>query len=522
MEPVRRRDKELIGFFDGKACNLRRFKPGADHVAAFNLFLERRGRRRREAETPVHRFIQPRFDLFIVPAQHRFEGADHIAHYIFRRIMQQRRHPVMGRRFGIKLLKQVQHYNTVLCDGKGMIARRLPIPARNSRKTARNIFDLYVQRRWIQQIKAASGQHALPGAGRFGAGGHKASLANIGVERKACVFLTRFLEALMKLRRRLEGVRMRHFLNAVAITGLAACTADVPLDPDTVTDATSEVCAIDHDARIDWADWNRSDDAVGTATFVYTGCDKRLVFIAAEHTNDPDSETFAAIRMAVADAPDFILIEGVPAARGVNLPALIDYANSVEGSPSDNEAMFATRLAVDRGVDVMGAEPDDTEVIAYAATQDINSLDVIGYYVLRQLPQMMQSGEVTGTDDPRLEEMIPNLVSYFAKETGLSPSDVSDIDTLPEFSVWYASLNGGPFKDSSPSYDASPSSNVPDPKPSNYISDTIADARDAFILERIETALSDYDNVLIIYGGSHQTVQDPALRAAFGAPERIR
>lgn len=313
---------------------------------------------------------------------------------------------------------------------------------------------------------------------------------------------------------------MRHLLTLATLMALTACDAAVAPAPD-VTAARAS-CIIDHAARTPWADWDHADDADGTVTFVYSGCGKQLAFIAAEHGNDPDSDTFKAVTAAMANAPDLVLIEGVPHSRGANFQPLVDYAQSVAGTPGDSEPMLTTRLAIGAGIDVMGAEPDDADVLAYAKREGIGATDVIGFYVLRQLPQMVRAGDVDGPNDPRMAGVIADLVPYFAQDAGLSPDAVADIDTLPEFATWYAALNGSTFAQSNTSYDVSPSSNIPAPKPTNRIADTVADARDAFILKRIEEALAEHDEVLIVYGGSHQTVQDPSLRAAFGAPEQVR
>ncbi|WP_298919128.1 hypothetical protein [uncultured Algimonas sp.] len=304
------------------------------------------------------------------------------------------------------------------------------------------------------------------------------------------------------------------------MTALAACGAP-PTETQNAPQATAE-CRIDADARIPWSDWRPEDDVSGTAIFDYSGCSKRLVFIAAEHENDPASDTFAAVRQMIAGDPDLVLIEGVPAQRGRNYQPVLDHAARVEATPGDNESMLAARLSDARGIPFVGAEPRDDAVLDYALENGVSEVELIGFYVLRQLPQMARSGEVDSVDGPDMAAAIEDLVPYFADETGLDREAVADIDTLPEFQEWYAGFNDRSFDEVLDMRDSVPSASLPDPARSNFISDIVADARDDFILARIEDALDAHDHVLIVYGGSHQTVQDPALQAAFGAPTRLR
>ncbi len=315
---------------------------------------------------------------------------------------------------------------------------------------------------------------------------------------------------------------LRHATLLLFCTALCACGAGSgDTEPEDTRLAATE-CQIDRDARIPWADWRQEDDAPGTAVFAYEGCGKRLVFVAAEHGNDPESDTFEAVRTAIEDTPDLVLIEGVTAIRGENFQPLLDYAASVEGTPADNESMFSARLATANGIAVMGAEPEDREVLSYAERNGVGAVDLVGFYMLRQLPQMVRAEQIETVDGPGMETAVTQLAPYFADQIGLQAEEVESIDTLPEFQTWYAGFNDRPFDDVLSGRDSVPSSQLEDPAPSNFVSDVVADARDTFILDTIADALDDCDHVVIVYGGSHHTVQDPALRAAFGAPVQLR
>ncbi len=56
---------------------------------------------------------------------------------------------------------------TVLGDGKGMVAGRLAVPAGNARKAVGDIGEFDIERRGVEQIEPPSGKHALPGTRRL-------------------------------------------------------------------------------------------------------------------------------------------------------------------------------------------------------------------------------------------------------------------------------------------------------------------------------------------------------------------
>ena len=63
----------------------------------------------------------------------------------------------------------------VLGDREGVVADGLAVPAGDAGKPVRDVGDLDVERRGVEQIEPAAGQHALPGARRSaGPVGHQA------------------------------------------------------------------------------------------------------------------------------------------------------------------------------------------------------------------------------------------------------------------------------------------------------------------------------------------------------------
>ena len=99
-----------------------------------------------------------------VQPQRRLERRDHVAHHIFRRIMQQRHQPRWPVQFPVNVAGDPLDQNAVLRHGKGVVALGLAIPPRHPRKAMGDILDLDVERRGVQQVESPSRKHPLPGA----------------------------------------------------------------------------------------------------------------------------------------------------------------------------------------------------------------------------------------------------------------------------------------------------------------------------------------------------------------------
>ena len=110
--------------------------------------------------------LEALFDWLVVAADNRLERRNHVANDIFGRIMEQRRQPIARR--GARFARQGDLFDkqAVLSDGKGMIADGLSVPAGNTGQAVGDVVDFHIQRRGVEEIEPAAGQHALPGTWR--------------------------------------------------------------------------------------------------------------------------------------------------------------------------------------------------------------------------------------------------------------------------------------------------------------------------------------------------------------------
>ena len=120
--------------------------------------------RARQAEAQMDRAEQPKLEILVVDADRGLERADQVADDVFRRVVQQRHQPRLARQAGLELRRQPLHQHAMLRDREGVRALGLAVPARDAGKAMRDVLDLDVQRRGIEQVEPAAAQHALPGS----------------------------------------------------------------------------------------------------------------------------------------------------------------------------------------------------------------------------------------------------------------------------------------------------------------------------------------------------------------------
>ena len=93
---------------------------------------------------------QPVLDLLVVAAHRRLEGRDDVAHHVLGRIVEERIEPRLGTGRGVLRREDLEHQDRMLRDRERIVALGLPIPARHSRQPVRDIAELDVERRGIE------------------------------------------------------------------------------------------------------------------------------------------------------------------------------------------------------------------------------------------------------------------------------------------------------------------------------------------------------------------------------------
>lgn len=266
-----------------------------------------------------------------------------------------------------------------------------------------------------------------------------------------------------------------------------------------------------------WTTTLRDQQPEDAFAAVYKVGPNRLVFVAAQHANRDDSLTFRIIRDAFV-AFDFntVIVEGYPTSRGPNPPRLLEYASqrpSSDGFVEGGETVPAVHGARREGATVWGGEADHLAIKASVLREGFSAEDLLGLYVLRNIPQWIGERQIASAADPRLEALVTQALSRNREALHL-PSSV--LPGYREWAAWYGALNQRPIGAEFMTEEVGPL--VDGRFGTNRIGAAISRARDAHLHNLVIAHLNASRNVLVVYGGSHLLIQRPALDAALGTP----
>ena len=251
---------------------------------------------------------------------------------------------------------------------------------------------------------------------------------------------------------------------------------------------------------------------------VYKRGRQRLVFVAAKHANRDDSLTFRLIRAAYAAFRfDSVIAEGFPTSRGVNPAGIFKYVAAsgprADGFVEGGETVPTVLGAQQQNARLWGGEPDDLEVKAQIVAQGLSTADLLGLYVLRNIPQWIGERKIEHAGDPRLK---PLVEAALARDRAALQLPVDVFAGYPEWVEWYQRLNGKPLGADFVTEETGP---LADGRfGTNRIAFAVSRARDAYLHNLIIRHLNQGESVLVVFGASHLMIQRPALQAVLGPP----
>ncbi len=251
---------------------------------------------------------------------------------------------------------------------------------------------------------------------------------------------------------------------------------------------------------------------------VYKAGSRHLIFLGAKHANKVGSRTFRMIEAAYAAFRiDTVIAEGFPTSRGPNPPSTIAWAAGnvptadgfVEGGETVPTVMGAQReLAT-----LFGGEADDLEIKARVAAEGISGEDLLGFYVLRNIPQWIGERQITDAGDPRLPGLVAAALAKNRHSLQLAPGILPD---FAAWATWYRRLNQQPIGSAFVTEEVGP---LADGKFStNRIGHAISRARGAHLHNLVISHLNARQTVLVVFGASHLMIHRPALDAVLGEP----
>ncbi len=293
-----------------------------------------------------------------------------------------------------------------------------------------------------------------------------------------------------------------HWLALALLAGCSTTPSTVQLKPERLASWTKQL---------------RDSQSEDPFLYVYRKGNARLIFVGAQHENDPASKTFALIRDAFTVWNiDTVIVEGFASEAGPDASALLALATETldsDGKQPNGEVVPAVRSAVQMGSKVLGGEASDLDVMRFAKSNGIKPVDVLGFYALRVIPQWLRDGSLASTRDPNLAALVEKQLSRSARDLGLADQTLSG---FASWAQWYRSTNGKAIEGGIDIEEAGPLSDGP--WPTNRIAAAIAKARDAHVLALVEEQISTGKSTIVVFGGSHALILRPALNEGLGEP----
>lgn len=267
-----------------------------------------------------------------------------------------------------------------------------------------------------------------------------------------------------------------------------------------------------------WTTGLRDQQPDDASAAVYKVEDKRLVFVGAKHENRADSLTFRMIDDAYRNFKfDTVIAEGFATSRGANPPSIIKYAAengaNRDGFVEAGETVPTALGAQKENAALWGGEPDDKVVKALTGAAGISPADLLGFYVLRNIPQWIAEKKIESAGDPRLEQLVVAALARNREVLQISP-DV--LRGYSEWSAWYATLNKRPIGSDFVTEEVGP---LADGRfGSNRIAYAVSKARDTHLHTLTTQHLNAGESVLVVFGASHLMIHRPALDDVLGKP----
>jgi len=135
----------------------------------------------------------------------------------------------------------------------------------------------------------------------------------------------------------------------------------------------------------------------GPELILFERGDRRLAFIGVQHDSDPASRTHRLIDSTfLIFKPRVVIVEGAPTSWGYSPRRLIEVGGQrpdAQGLLPEGETVPTVRGALAAGSIIVGGEPSDADVRRIAATRGVSDEDLLGFYVLRVVPQWLSQRE---------------------------------------------------------------------------------------------------------------------------------
>lgn len=236
-----------------------------------------------------------------------------------------------------------------------------------------------------------------------------------------------------------------------------------------------------------------------------------LYYLAASHSNDLNSPTLKLVsRLFFGHQFDALLVEPFPYSKGESPPWFLKLAK--QGYHGDfilgGEPALAIIRADSKKIPFFGGEPDHRDVFQALKKQGYSDLDVLGFYVVRQIPQWVREKQDRAG---LLERNVPKFVTVYCKEFSMHPCA-----SLKDIRLWYKTKMRHELTADIKNEEVSPFAEGT--LLTQKLSSATGDFRDRYTLKIMQQMLEKYKRVAVVYGSGHFVTLRKSLDDAFGPP----
>ena len=249
-------------------------------------------------------------------------------------------------------------------------------------------------------------------------------------------------------------------------------------------------------------------------------------FVAADHISTKNGDPLAHPTMKTIQKLfveydiDAVVVEGIQPWQGPELPmGLRKFANECAKKNFKGrcgESFYSLYLGLEKTksgspVILTSGEPKEKTIALKLEEAGFSRQDLVGFYLVRIIPQWRRRGTLRKT---KIEEQIENQLEKYRKRVGLK-----DKFRYSDFVTWYQRYMESPKSFLDLNADDTAPHGGPDATYVNKISHQVGIVRDREIVRKNASILNKNKNVLVVFGGSHLVIQEPALIDMLGKPK---
>jgi hypothetical protein len=253
------------------------------------------------------------------------------------------------------------------------------------------------------------------------------------------------------------------------------------------------------------------------ATFDVSGL--QLCYLGVGHCHGSRSPVHKMIlRKLDKVKPSLIILEGFNGTEESTRMAIWEINTAIERVGMESwleqcdEVGYAIHLAKERGIKIIGGEPEEKEVVEIILKRGFTKQDLTYFYMSRYIPQLAREGKAQSLQD------LPVSLASFMNGYLFKHITFEDHE-LPTFETYQSWLRQHYQKDLSFEEISNPMLTYPDPNGKDRlkeISCAVTLVRDQSILTTILNSFNANNRVMTVYGSGHLFAQEKVLENYLG------